>query len=135
MNRRSAVFVAGTGVQLLLAGCVGSVGSNGTAQGTEGPPVRLWFERVTLPERERESIDPIVFSDLSEAERNVVRTALDEGEYTACGTESAALERLRGRIETRTRGGKTLEAHLRRDETLYRVGYADGDHIIAHPDH
>jgi hypothetical protein len=112
------------------------MGGNGTGQGTESLPVRLWLEQVTLSESERESIDPIVFGDLSEAEQDLVWPALDEGEYTAePGTESAALERLRERIETRTGDGETLKTYLGRGETLYRVGFADGDHIIAHPDH
>jgi hypothetical protein len=105
-----------------------------TPRGTAGLPTRFWLERVTLSASERGSVDPIVFADLSPAEKEVVRTALDEGEYTVQREHGdPALDDLRDRIEARTDGG--LTAYLRRGETYYRVGFAAGDHIIAHPDH
>ena len=112
----------------------GPTGEDGP-RGTADLPRRLWFEEVTLQASERESIDPLVFGDLSEAEREIVRTALEEGEDTLERDQGPpAFERLRDRIEARTGNGGTLEVYLRRGGTYYRVGFADGDHIVAHPD-
>jgi hypothetical protein len=103
-------------------------------RGTAGLPRRLWFEGVTLPPSEREHVDPLVFGDLTEAEREIVRTAMAEGEYTLERDRGPpAFERLRDRIEDRTGNGETLAVYLRRGETYYRVGFADGDHVVAHP--
>jgi hypothetical protein len=118
-----------------LAGCVGGLPGDGDPQGTADLPRRLWFEEASLSASERESIDPIVFGDLPEAEREIVRTALEEGEYTQERDQGPpAFESLRDRIEARTGNGETLAVYLRRGDTYYRVGFADGDHIVAHPD-
>jgi len=123
----------GVGLALLgpTSGCFG--GSSGSdAPGTADLPTRLWFERVELTESERDAVDPIVFADLPAAEREPVATALDEGEYVVDSeSASSALESLRDRIERRADGG--LEVYLRRNLTYYRVGFAEGDHIVAHP--
>ena len=77
-----------------------------------------------------------MFEDLSTVEQGIVQTAFEEGGYTVeQGSEPSALEDLRDRIEQRTGNGETLEVYLRHTDTYYRVGFADGDHIIAHPDH
>lgn len=136
MNRRR--FLSGAGVALVapFAGCLSAIDSNGTAQGTEDLPVRFWLEEASLSASERESVDPVVFGELSTDEQEIVHTALEEGEYTvAQGSEPPALGTLRDRIEQQTGDGETLEAYLRREDTYHRVGFADGDHIIAHPDH
>jgi len=114
------------------AGCLGDDGGGSDSPGTADLPTRLWFERVDLSASERAEIDPIVFADLPTAEQEIVETAIDEGEYTVDSEDtSPALDSLRDRIERRADGG--LEVYLRRDETYYRVGFAEGDHIIAHP--
>lgn len=129
LGRGAVVGTAG------LAGCVDGLPGGDGPRGTADLPRRLWFEAVSISESERESIDPIVFEDLSEAEREVVRTALEEGEYTSERDGGPpGLERLRVRIEARTGSGETLEVYLRRGQAYYRVGFADGDHVIAHPD-
>lgn len=126
-------LLAGVGTALATGGCLGVVRHGGGGQGTEGLPTRLWFERVSLSAAERDGIDPIVFADLPTAEREIVRTALDEGEYAVeTGSESPAFERLADRIERRADGG--LEVYLRKGEVSYRVGFARGDHVVAHPD-
>ncbi|MEF8840245.1 MAG: hypothetical protein V5A62_01280 [Haloarculaceae archaeon] len=118
-----------------LAGCVDGLAGGDEPRGTADLPRRLWFETVSLSDPERESIDPIVFGDLSADEREIVRTALEEGEYTLERDQGPpAFERLRDRIEARTGNGETLEVYLRCGESYYRVGFADGDHVIAHPD-
>ena len=104
-------------------------------RGTADLPRRLRFEEVSLSASQRGSIDPIVFGDLSEAEREVVRTALEEGECTLERDRGPpAFESLRDRIEARTGNGETLAVYLRRRDTYYRAGFADGDHVVAHPD-
>lgn len=128
--RRGAVL--GTGG---LAGCLDGVTGDDAPPGTADMPRRLWFEEVSLPASEREAIDPIVFGALSDAEQEIARTALEEGEYTQERDRGPpAFERLRDRIEDRTGNGETLAVYLRRGDTYYRVGFADGDHVIAHPD-
>jgi hypothetical protein len=114
-----------------VGGLTGSDGPRGTADLRR----RLWFEEVSLPESERESVDPIVFGDLSADERDIGRTVLEEGEYTLERDRGPpAFERLQDRIEARTENGGPLEVSLRRGDTDYRVGFADGDHVVAHPD-
>ena len=96
--------------------------------------IRFWLEEVPISESEQGSIEPIVFSDLSNRQEEIVETALEEGEYTSeIGAESPALENLRRRISARTDGG--VEAYLKRGDTYYRIGFVSGDHIIADPGH
>lgn len=135
MNRRH--FLSGAGIVLTtsFAGCLSAISNQGNSQGTADLPVRFWLKEVSLTESERGSVDSIVFSELSTEEQDIVQTAIEEGEYTVeQGSEPPALEDLRDRIEQRTGNGETLEVYLRRRDTYYRIGFADGDHIIAHPD-
>jgi hypothetical protein len=136
MDRRR--FLSGTGFALVatFAGCLSAIDSNGTAQETEDLPVRFWLKEESLSASEQESVNPIVFGELSTDEQEIVQAALEEGEYTVeQGSEPPALEHLRDRIEQKTGNGETLEAYLEREDTYYRIGFVDGDHIIAHPDH
>lgn len=126
----------------LLLGSVGLTGcvteqDDGTPTTTDDEmptEIRFWLEEVTLSESEQDSIEPIVFSDLSNRQKEIVQTALEEVEYTSeIGEESSALKNLRQRISARTDGG--LEAYLKRGDTYYRIGFVSGDHIIANPGH
>lgn len=146
MRRRRFLSGAGLALATTFAGCLSAIDRHGSSRGTENGhggsrgtdnlPKRLWLEEASLSAAERESVDPIVFGELSTGEREIVRTALEEGEYTAeQGSESPALEKLRDRIERRTGAGETLEVYLRREDVNYRVGFVDGHHIVAHPDH
>ncbi|AZH26278.1 hypothetical protein [Haloplanus aerogenes] len=129
--RRRLLVGAGVAFVGSVAGCLGASGGS-DSPGTADLPTRLWLERVDLSSSEREEIDPIVFADLPPEEQQIVETAIEDGEYTVDSEEaSPALESLRDRIERRADGG--LEVYLRRGETYYRVGFAEGDHIIAHP--
>lgn len=140
VNRRTVLLGVGTVITSSAGGCLQTSltpgdESNDGPQGTADLGTRLWLEEVTLSETDRDAVDPIIFSDLSEAEQNIVQTVLNDGEYTSdTETEPPALEDLRSRIEERTDGGQTLEVYLKHNETYYRVGFAAGDHIIAHPD-
>lgn len=136
MNRRS--FFLGTGLTLVgsFGGCLSRTDGHGNSRGTETLQLRFWLKEVSLSASERESVAQIVFAELSTGEQEIVKTALNEGEYTVVQeSASPALERLRDRIEQQTGDGETLEAYLRRKDTYYRIGFVDGDHIIAHPDH
>lgn len=115
-----------------LAGCVTEQGggSQTTTEDEMPTEIQFWLDEVPLSESERDSLDPIVFSDLSNGEQEIVQTALEEGEYTSeIGEESTALRNLRQRIASRTDGG--VEAYLKRGDTYYRIGFVSGDHIIA----
>jgi hypothetical protein len=132
MNRRTVLTGAAVAGTVPFLGCLGTTSGGPGGQGTEGMPTRLWLERVSLTESEREAVAPIVFAELTEAEQGIVRTALDAEEYTTeTENESPALERLRDRIENRADG--SLEVYLVHGDTFYRVGFAAGDNIIAHP--
>ena len=120
----------------LVGGCLQGWETTRTGERTpteEAPTeVRLWFERASVSESERASIDPIVFSDLPKPEKKTVRTALQDGEYTErVGEVSGPMQSLRERIEARVDEG--IEAYLLRESTYYRIGYVDGDHIVANP--
>ena len=128
---RRGTLLGGVG----LAGCASGLPGEDGPRGTATLPRRLWFEEARLDESERGTVDAIRFEDLPEDEREIVRTALREGEYTVERDGGPpAFERLRDRIEARTGNGETLTVYLRRGDTYYRVGFADGDHIVAHPD-
>lgn len=139
MNRRTVLVGFGTAIASSAGGCLqtslapGDESDDGH-QGTAELGTRLWLEQVALEETDRDTVDPILFGNLSEAEQEIVQTALNDGEYTSdTETEPPALEDLRSRIEERTGGGQTLKVYLKHNETYYRVGFAAGDHIIAHP--
>lgn len=135
MNRRGFLSTAGLAIPASFAGCLSAIDDDGNPQETETLPVRFWLDEVARSASDRDTGDPIVFRNLSPAEQVIVQTTLEEGAYTAeRGKESQALDTLRNRIEQRTGGGQTLEAYLRRNDTDYGIGFADGDHIIAHPD-
>lgn len=140
MNRRTVLVGFGTAIASSAGGCL-QTGltpggeSDDSPQGTADLGTRLWLEEVALSETDQDAVDPIIFGNLSEAEQEIVQTALNDGEYTSdTETEPPALEDLRSRIEERTGDGQTLEVYLKRNDTYYRVGFAAGDHIIAHPD-
>ncbi|MFC6940065.1 hypothetical protein ACFQE8_08835 [Salinirubellus sp. GCM10025818] len=85
--------------------CRGGSGSNGCPPASGG-----------------DSADPIAFEDLPEAEREIVRTALKEGEYVVESDRgSPAFESLRDRIEGLTGDGETPRVYLRRGETYSSV--------------
>lgn len=123
-----------------FAGCMTDDGEEPSGEGDVSDDsndmpteIQFWLVEVSVSESKQGSITPIVFSNLSDGQKDIVRTALEEGEYTwEIGEESPALENLRGRISERTDGG--VEAYLKRDDTYYRVGFVSGDHIIANPD-
>ncbi len=134
---RRALLQVGLGLGTLgLAGCVSRAQPEGSQpRGTAELPTRFWLTPVVVPESKRGALDPIVYRDLSAAERAIIRTTLEEGEYEVRSDEiPPALKQLRERIEARTDGGETLAVYLRHGETYYRVGYAAGDHVIAAPD-
>ena len=109
---------------------------DGTSTPTEDDmptEITFWLREVTLSESEQDAIEPIVFSELSSGQKEIVQTALEEGEYTTeMGEEPPELEGLRRMIEAQTDDG--VEAYLKREETYYRIGFVAGDHIIASPD-
>jgi hypothetical protein len=136
MNRRRFVRRSGLALAASVSGCLSASEGGGGSQRTETLQRRFWLEEVSLSSSKRDAVTPIVFGALSAEEREIVRTAIEDGEYTvAQESTSQAVERLRDRIEERTGNGSTLEAYLRVEETYYRIGFADGDHIVAHPDH
>lgn len=135
VNRRHLISGIGVVLVSLVSGCLSPSDNGESPQGTAELPVRFWLKKVSLSTSEQESANPIVFAELSPAEQEIVHTALNERDYTAePGSESPALESLRDRIGQRTGNGATSVAYLRRENIYYRVGFADGDHIIADPD-
>lgn len=132
---RYGVFFGSVG----FAGCLADGGEDPSTEGetddSDDMPteIRFWLVEVSVSESERESITPIVFSNISDGQQDIVRTALEEGEYTSdIGEESPALDNLRELVLERTDGEG--RAYFKRDDTYYRVGFVSGDHIIAVPD-
>jgi hypothetical protein len=119
----------------VLAGCTGGLGTHpGTGEdapaGTEAMPARLRLTAVAQPDCE--VADPIVYADLSSAERRLVDTALEAGEY-AVPTEDTppAYDEFRSRVEARRDTCGELVVYLGQAETVYRVTLVNGDHVVA----
>lgn len=125
-----------------LTGCVANQDGgtqtptgDGTSTATEDEmptEIEFWLQEVSLSESEQDAIDPIVYSELSSGQQEIVETALHEGEYTTeMGEEPPELAGLRRAIEAQADDG--VEAYLKREDTYYRIGFVSGDHIIASP--
>lgn len=96
--------------------------------------IRFWLKKVTVSEAKSDEINPITCSNVTDGEREIIQTTIERGEYTSeSGSESRALDRLRERINDQNPGG--VEVYLKCNDTYYRIGFIDGDHIMAHPDH
>ena len=102
MNRRTLLLGSSCVLTGSFAGCVSRVDGHGNAQGTETLQVRFWLEEASLPASEQGSVNPIAFEDLSLQEREIVKTALEDGDYTVDQESvSPPLESLRDRVEFR----------------------------------
>lgn len=143
MNRRQFCNGLGWAALVGLSGCLqlstpredeNGPGTSETAVGTASLPIRVWLKATGTPETE--STNPIRYGNLTDDEQSLVRTVLDQGEYTAAPESyHPAVDAFRRRVEERTNGGETLRVYLSYQGTWYRVGFAEGDHVIAHPDH
>lgn len=114
MHRRQ--FCSGLGWAVLagLSGCLqlsiprgdeNGPGTSGTPVGTAALPIRVWLEATSAPEPE--TINPIKYGTLTDDEQSLVRTVLDQGEYTAAPESyHPAVDAFRRRIEERTDGAK-----------------------------
>jgi hypothetical protein len=92
--------------------------------------IELWLEKASLSTSKRDSIDPIVFSELTDSQQEIIRTAIDDGKYTTqIGEESDAFSNLRYKIESHA--NEELEVFLKKSDIYYNVGLVEGDHIIA----
>ena len=132
-TRRRVLEGIGLLASAAVAGCAGPL--DGSPEGTETQPARLWFEAVDAPENEAD-VDPIEYASLSDGEQSLVDTALEDGEYVADTDETPpAWDSLRERVEARSEDGEELVVYLVRDGQHYRVGFVNGDNIIASPDH
>jgi len=140
MKRRNYLGVT-TAALFALTGCVAgqdretptATDDTSTATEDEMPTrIKFWLQEVSLSESEQDAIDPIVYSELSSGQQEIVQTALQEGEYTTeMGEEPPELAGLRRATEAQADDG--VEAYLKREGTYYRVGFVSGDHIIASP--
>ena len=107
-------------------------GTSATTEEEMPTEITFWLQEVSLSESEQDAIDPVVYSELSSGQQEIVQTALQEGEYTTeAGEEPPELAGLRRAIEAQADDG--VEAYLKREDTYYRVGFVSGDHIIASP--
>lgn len=92
--------------------------------------IKLWLEEVSPSKSKRESIDPIVFNELPDAQQKIMQSAIEDGEYTTqIGEETEAFSSLSDKIEAKA--NEDLEVYLKDADTYYRVGLVKGDHIIA----
>lgn len=109
-------------------------GSAATEDDHEMPTeIRLEMEPVSLSQSERESIDPIVFSERSEPEQKKLRTAVETGRsIDQIGNESKATRKIREAIEERT--NDDLQVFVTRKNSYYTTRFVVGEHIVANPD-
>lgn len=130
VTRRRVLSGVGLLASAAVAGCTGPLGD--APEGTGTQPARLRLEPVDTP---ADGADPIEYASLPEAERSLVDTALEDGEYVADTDETPpAWDSLRERVEARTGNGGDLVVYLVRDDQYYRVGFVNGDNIIASPE-
>jgi hypothetical protein len=121
LTRRNMLHVLAVGV-VGAAGCIDQSGM-----------IEFWLVRANVSASKQERITPIRCANVTEGEQELIQKAIENEQYTSeIGSASPALERLRERIGDQNPGG--LEAYLKCNETLYRVGFVDGDHIMADPD-
>lgn len=117
-----------TVVQVLAVGSMGIAGCSDRSSTIE---FRLVRANVSASKRER--ITPIRCANVTPEERELIQTAIESDQYTSgIGSAPPGLERLRERIRDHDSGG--VELYLSCDERLYRVGFINGDHVLADPD-
>lgn len=110
-----------------LSGCLGS--SLFGCDSMDSAVIRT--KRVTLSATERDSIDPIVFNKLPDSEREIVRTAVEDGKYRKCPAADPyipePLTSFAQRAAAHTGENGHEPAYLKYNDTYYAVGVSIED--------
>jgi len=99
--------------------------------------IRLWAEPISEPVTENRAVRNLSVENLTTAERDVVRKAIESEAYTDCiGSESDGIKRLRERIyqgpPSNTDG--RYRVYLIDNGSVYSIGFTDGDHTVVVPE-
>ena len=95
--------------------------------------IKLEMEPVSLPQSERESINPIVFGERSRPEQEKLETAIETGKSVEqIGNESDAIRGIQGSIEERT--SDDPQVFVTRGNSHFAIRFVVGDYIVANPD-
>jgi len=88
-------------------------------------------KQVTLSATERNSINPMVFAELPDAEQKIVRTAIEEGTYRKCPAADPyipePLTSFAQRTAAHTGENGHSPAYLKYNDTYYAVGVSIED--------
>ncbi len=86
-----------------------------------------------LSESSEAPSNPIAFTDLTDPEREIVTTAVEEGEYRRCPGEETATPDPVSTFAERVRQHLTADdrAYLRYDGRYYAVGLVVGDERVS----
>mgnify|MGYP006298371561 FL=1 len=148
---RREVLAGSLPTALALAGCLGSdsPGENGrTPACRRVTPHAVTAARATPTDRQRRHLAPITFSEQPAAIRDVLRTAVEDGEYTVClqATVPQSVERAMVTLEERIRDTLHSQAeaypgdppdwvartaYLAYDDALYGLGYRESDVVVS----
>ncbi|WP_137287419.1 hypothetical protein [Halorussus salinisoli] len=122
------------GTPLLGASLAGCLASNPFGcDSMDSAVVRT--KRVTLSAREREAIDPIVFDELPDSEREIARAAVEDGEYRKCPAADPyvpdPLTSFAERAAAHEGENGHGPAYLKYDDAYYAVGVSIEDQSYA----
>lgn len=90
-------------------------------------------EEVTLSPSEKEEIDPILFSELSREEKEIVRTAIENERYRKCPAADPKIPESLGTLSGRVLEHRTENMHvyLLYNDTYYALAVAIEDQVYS----
>lgn len=113
-------------------GSVGCLGFDPTGcDSMESASVKA--QRVTLSESKERAIDPIEYSELSEGEQEIVRTAIAEDEYRKCPAADPAIPEPLQSLSTKASEHLTEDDHvyLRYNGAFYALAVTIEDEVYS----
>ena len=148
---RRAILAGSVPTALALAGCLGtdpSAGNERTPACRRVTPHAVTTVRATPTDRQRQYLFPITFAEQPAAIRDVLRTAVEDGEYTVClqATVPQSVERAMVTLAERIRDTLHSQAeaypgdppdwvartaYLAYDDALYGLGYRESDVVVS----
>lgn len=131
-SRRSFVAAAASIATASLAGCSSPLNQQPTSECDPMHRVVIKTEQVSLSPAKREEVHVIQYSNLSEGEREVVRTAT-EGQYRRCDDGDRTIPESHQSFINRVSKHTTENRHafIRYNGTTYAVAVRVGDLVIT----
>ena len=126
VSKRATITIIGSS---LLSGCLDLQLDFAQIDCGDGT-YRIMTKRGVSSSSNTESSDPIIYTDLSEAEQKIVRIAVDEGEYATCESSSKAVESLIDRAYRHLQGREkdTIYLWYQNERYVLRI-FAHGKEI------